>query len=115
MVRRNGEVDGPFSDESVLEIARLGYRDVAVRLNEDGAEWTPILYSPFASQLPDPPPPSQTGRVVIIIAALGAVLLAGCGFIVAEPVIALAIFFVGIPFVLFVLWMAGLLLSPKPR
>ena len=58
-----------------------------------------------------PPPPSNTGRNVALVIALGCVTLAGCGFIAVEPVIALAIFFVGIPFVLGMIWLAFVVLS----
>lgn len=52
------------------------------------------------------------GRWVIWLVGLG-VLYGGCSFIISDPVTALAIFFVGIPFVLFVGWLMMALLSQK--
>lgn len=110
-VRRNGEVSGPYTTFTVADMVRRGWWDIALRIDGDANIWTPVTQTEFARLLPAPPPPSNTGRNVALVIALGCVTLAGCGFIAVEPVIALAIFFVGIPFVLGMIWLAFVVLS----
>lgn len=55
---------------------------------------------------------SSTGRTLVWIVGLG-VLLGGCTFIVVDPVVALAVFFVGIPFAIFVVWLMAALMPKR--
>lgn len=55
---------------------------------------------------------SSTGRTVVWVVGLG-LLIGGCTFVVVEPVVALAIVFVGIPFALLVVWLMAALMPRR--
>lgn len=70
------------------------------RLANDG-RWYPLR-----------PPGAGLGRPIAIVLVLG-LLVGGCSFIVSEPVIALAIVFVGIPFAMLMLWLLSVVAAPR--
>lgn len=97
----NGRTDGPFSGEAIRQWAATNPRVDAWIRQSDEEPWQQVTKRPARSWV---------GYVV-----LAGVLLGGCSFIVAEPVMALAVVFVGIPFVLVVGWVGVAMLSRSSR
>lgn len=110
-VERGGEVAGPVSTAQVSEWTHAGYLSGARIRHVDWAAMVPIEQTPFAQSMPRPQPRSSGCTPIAIIALALVVLAGGCTIIVSEPVVALAVVFVGVPFVTLVLWAAGVLLA----
>lgn len=117
-VRRNGETVGPVDHVVVEGWVGHGMTDAEVR-EEHGGTWRAVVHSPFvwrtrAGQSQRSAHPGTSTGTIIVLALGACVLLGGCAFIVIEPVMALAIFFVGIPFVALVAGIVSFLLPKRP-
>ncbi len=131
------QITGPFEERSVVEWVSqelAAHPDDGIRFalvkDERGGEWLPVHASPFvavlqvhaffqaraAGPVPAPIPPARSGCSTAAIICIALTTLAGgCTFVVADPVAALAVVFVGIPFVILVLWVTGALLATSRR
>ena len=76
-------------------------------------DWIPLGASSLVQ--PRAAPVRRVLSTLALVCAACVTMLAGCSFVVIHPIVALALFFVGIPFCAAVLFVTGLLLAPQRK